>query len=424
MTFTDLPGAGERHHTLDGLRGVAVMGILLMNIVAFAMPFAAYDNPAAYGSTRPADIAVWAINFVLTDGKMRALFSLLFGASMLLVIQRAEAAGRNAAKVHYSRMIWLLVFGLIHLYLIWFGDILVHYALIGMIAFLFRDKDAASLRRWGIGLLLFQLLLMVQSFGEVAAISHAAHLPGADAAAVATWENLREDIGVPSPADIAEDLALHRDGYIGILIDRLTDDYGTPIDQLEFSGFETLGLMLLGMAGLKSGFLTGRLDRARYRRTAILGYALGLPPMILLAWLSIRSGFDDLLTYGAVNVAAMPFRWILLAAHTSLIILWLTRGSSPLRTRVIAVGRAAFTNYLGTSIVMTTLFYGYGLGLYGHVARAWLYPIVFVAWLGMLLWSRPWLDRFAYGPLEWLWRSLARRAPQPMRRKAPSAIAS
>ena len=117
--------------TLDVIRGVAVMGILIMNIVAFAMPEAAYMNPASFGSHGAVDYGVWAVNFVLVDGKMRGLFSFLFGASMLLVIERAEAKGENPLRVHYARMFWLLLFGLAHLYLLWWGDILAHYALVG-----------------------------------------------------------------------------------------------------------------------------------------------------------------------------------------------------------------------------------------------------------------------------------------------------
>src|SRR5687767_15691319 len=116
--MTAATAAGPRIVTLDIVRGIAVMGILAMNIVAFAMPFQAYMNPTAFGEASQGDLASWAFNFVFIDGKMRGLFSFLFGASMLLVIERTEAGGRSAASVHYRRMIWLLVFGLIHFYFI------------------------------------------------------------------------------------------------------------------------------------------------------------------------------------------------------------------------------------------------------------------------------------------------------------------
>jgi len=128
----------QRHISLDAMRGFAVMGILAMNIIGFAMPEWAYVTPAAYGTDTLADKMAWAFSFVFIDGKMRGLFSLLFGASMMLIIDRAEAKGESAAQVHYRRMAWLALFGLAHYFFIWFGDILFLYAIIGMIAFRFR----------------------------------------------------------------------------------------------------------------------------------------------------------------------------------------------------------------------------------------------------------------------------------------------
>ena len=134
----DAPAMPSRYRGLDAIRGVAVMGILAMNIVAFALPFAAYANPAAGGPPSSADLAAWAFNFLFVDSKMRGLFSMLFGASTLLVIERAEGSGRSAARTHYARMAWLALFGLAHFYLIWFGDILFLYSACGLLLFWFR----------------------------------------------------------------------------------------------------------------------------------------------------------------------------------------------------------------------------------------------------------------------------------------------
>ena len=145
--------SGERFATLDIVRGVAVMGILTMNIAAFALPFPAYANPAAYGGDSGLDLASWAFNFLIFDGKMRGLFSILFGASTLLVIERATASGRGGAKAHYARMLILLGFGLIHFYFIWFGDILALYALSGMLLYFFRNRSPRALIRWAVAFL-------------------------------------------------------------------------------------------------------------------------------------------------------------------------------------------------------------------------------------------------------------------------------
>ena len=116
--------APARLQTLDLVRGVAVLGILLLNIVGFGLPEAAYFNPRAYGGSEGADLAAWLINFILFDGKMRGLFSFLVGASMLLVIDRAEAKGESPVAVHYRRMAWLRIYGRAQLWLVCFGDIL------------------------------------------------------------------------------------------------------------------------------------------------------------------------------------------------------------------------------------------------------------------------------------------------------------
>src|SRR5687767_8239705 len=158
--MTAVTDSGPRIATLDIVRGIAVMGILAMNIVAFAMPFQAYMNPTAYGMDGTADLVSWVISFIFVDGKMRGLFSFLFGASTLLVIERARQSGASPARVHYARMLWLLVFGLIHFYFIWFGDILAGYALVGLLLFFFRNLSVRALIIWGVILVVVQFLLM------------------------------------------------------------------------------------------------------------------------------------------------------------------------------------------------------------------------------------------------------------------------
>jgi uncharacterized protein len=403
--------------TLDIVRGVAVMGILAMNIVGFALPFQAYLNPVALGPIGEADFASWLVSFIFVDGKMRGLFSFLFGASMLLVIEQAKAKGEAEERIHYRRMFWLLAFGLVHLYLIWFGDILVGYALVGMIAFLFRNLSQSALIRWAVGLLVVQLLVFAGLAGAVAMLQQEAARPGAVAATVAEWQGLQHMFGAMSPEAKAQELALYRGGYGHILADRLKDQAMAPVKGLGLAGWETLAYFLLGMAALKSGFLTGGWSAGRYRRAALIGFAIGIPAYAGLAWLLARDGFSVPMLFGLSMAATVPFRPAMVIATASLIILATRRGGA-LVDRIAAAGRAAFTNYLGTSLVMTTLFYGYGGGLFGRFGRAELWLVVIAMWGLMLLWSKPWLERFRYGPLEWLWRSLARGSPQPMRRPA------
>jgi uncharacterized protein len=154
-----------------------------------------------------------------------------------------------------------------------------------------------------------------------------------------------------------------------------------------------------------------------YRNWTILGLGLGGASFVAIGLYVWSTGFDLLDTMNAALAWTVPGRLLMTIGYASALVLLIQRfGHSGFIARVVAAGRAAFTNYLGTSIAMTTIFYGYGLGLFGEVGRAELYLFVIGAWIVMLLWSKPWLTRYRYGPFEWLWRSLARRQLQPMRR--------
>jgi uncharacterized protein len=379
------------------------------------MPLAAYLNPMAYGTQGPADLASWVFSFILIDGKMRGLFSFLFGASLLLVVERAEASGRNPASVHYSRMIWLLVFGLIHFYLIWWGDILSLYAPIGMIAYLFRHFTPRKMLHVGAFLILTQFALFSSFALSLFQQAAEAAAPGASAATIAAWARTQEGIGPYAPAQLAEILANFRGPWSGIVARNFMENGGEPLISLWQFGGETLAYMLFGMAALKSGFLTGAWSNRAYARVAAIGFGIGIPAYALFAWLIVRDHFAVPMLVALSIAAPVLTRPPMIVAIAAMVIL-LTRGDGPLTARIAAAGRSAFTNYLGTSILMTPLFDGWGFGLYGSLSRIQLWIPVLTAWALMLLWSKPWLDRFNYGPFEWLWRSLARRQLQPMRR--------
>ncbi len=412
----------DRIATLDIVRGVAVMGILAMNIVAFAMPIQAYFNPLAYGDGGLGDIITWFVNFVLVDGKMRGFFSFLFGASTLLVIERAEAAGASPASTHYWRMVWLLVFGLIHLYLIWWGDILAQYALIGMVAYAFRNQLPRALFVWALGLLALQIAFVGSGTSFFYAAQAAATAPNASPEQVELWRQISADFVPLTGAALQFDLATYRGDYAGILEYRVHKMLWSPLIQLFFGGWETLAYMLLGMAALKTGFLTGAWERRRYARVALITLGIGIPAYIVLGWILYRAEFGVPDIFAVSMTATILVRPLLIVGYAALVILLSARGGA-LVDRIGATGRAAFTNYLGTSLVMTTVFYGYGFGLYGELDRPMLYLFVLAMWALMLIWSKPWLERFQYGPFEWLWRSLSRFSLQPMRRRPARATA-
>ena len=408
---TDSQGNEARIVTLDVVRGVAVMGILGMNIVGFAMPEEAYSNPLAFGTNTLADQLSWLVSFIILEGKMRGLFSFLFGASILLVIERADAAGADSARIHLVRMAWLLWFGLVHFYFIWSGDILSQYAPLGMAAWLFAHRSPPTLLRIGAILILVQTAI----FTMLAVLAHdtaaAAAAPDAPRAALLDMQALAVGFVIEGPQELAETLSLYRGGFFDIAAHRLTEEWAVPMINLVMIGWETLGYMLLGMAALKSGFLSGGWSKRSYVRVASTGVAFGIGCYALLAWAQLADSFS-VPSIIAWNFAATTLvRPAMIAGYAALIIL-LAHRRSQLVDRIAAAGRAAFTNYLGTSLVMTWLFYGWGLGWFGTMGRASLWLVVLPMWAAMLLWSKPWLDRFRFGPFEWLWRSLARGRPQ------------
>ncbi len=412
---------GDRYVSLDAIRGVAVMGILAMNIVAFSLPISAYFNPAAGGDPSTSDLASWAFNFIFVDSKMRGLFSILFGASTLLVIERAEAGGRDARHTHYARMLWLGLFGLAHYYFFWFGDILSLYAACGLLLYLFRDTSIRGLLIWAAGFLFISLALLGSSWLSFALLEAGRLSPEVAQSMAEARIKFQAEMGANS-ANYAPDLVHYLGSYRDIAQLRMIDKATDPLVQILLFLWETMALMLVGMALYKSQMLTGEWSAVRYAQWARRAFLIAIPPLALIAWYTQHSGFDAVAVFGANMVFSTPFDMVMTVGWAAMIMLLIqTRASNAVRARLAATGRMAFTNYLTTSIVMTTIFYGYGLGLFGSVSRAGLYLFCFGMWAAMLIWSKPWLDHFHYGPLEWLWRSLSRAALQPFRRITATA---
>lgn len=405
----------DRYIAIDAVRGFAVLGILLMNIVGMGLPAYAYLDPSFYGGAEGANLWTWAANFVLVDGKMRALFTMLFGASFLLVIDRAEQAGESPAKVHYSRMVWLLVFGLIHGWLIWYGDILYQYALVGMLVFFARRWSPAVLIGAGAA-----ITLAYAGYGwfieapGLAAERAAALGDSPTREAVMRWA--AESFLAPPPEMGAQEIAGYRGGFLDALQARA---FMTFIMQGPFflTGglFDVGGLMLIGMGLYRLGLFTGAWPVRGYLLLIALGYLVALPLHLPLVREQIVTQWDPV-TLVRVEAGLAVLRLFVALAHAAVVIL-LVRAwprSAP-AVRLAAAGRMALTNYLTASLIATTLFYGYGFGLFARLERAELYWVVAGIWAVQIAWSKPWLDRFRYGPFEWVWRSLARRRLQPIR---------
>jgi uncharacterized protein len=406
---------GERYAGIDAVRGFAVLGILLMNIVSFGMPLYAYADPTYYGGADGANLAAWALSYVLADGKMRALFSMLFGASMVVVAERAGPDSRSPEQVHYRRMAWLLLFGMLHAWLLWYGDILVEYAVAGMLLFPLRNLPVRAL----IGIFLGSVLLLqawaAWDIARVKMLAAAAEAPGATGAAVDARNAAVAALELPRDVLKAE-LAGYRGSYADVFSVRRPTTLLFQSSILPRALPETLGIMALGVALLRLGFWTGQWPARTYLRTGLLGYGVSIPLYVPILRRIVASDFDPQVTM-ITDELSFLLRLPIALAHASLVLWICTSGQLPrLVGRLAAVGRMALSNYLGTTLVATTIFYGYGVGLFGQLERAELYLVVLGIWSAILLWSQSWLDRYRYGPFEWLWRSLVRWETQPLRR--------
>lgn len=403
--------APERIATLDILRGVAVMGILAMNIVSFADVPAAYTNPLAQTvAVRMGDLLVYAANFLAVDGKMRGLFSFLFGASVLLIAERMRAG------LVVRRLFWLLIFGALHFYFLWWSDVLLPYAVLGFVALAFRHAApsrlvAAAVLMIGVQLSIFMALTSWSLTLQDAVASN----PTPEA--IRAWTSMTRDLAVPTEEHRARVLSLYLGPWTGVVEHQLTDKLWFPLVGVLVFGWETLAYMLLGMAALKTGLLSGAWEDRRYRKWALVCLAIALPVYLIALRFLFRSEWAVPAIFMWSFAATVPVRPLMVVAYACLIIL-LTRRGGWLVERIGAAGRAAFSNYLGTSIVMTGLFYGWGFGLFGTLGRMELTLVVLAGWVVMLAWSWPWLERYRYGPLEWLWRSLTNWRVEPMRRHA------
>jgi uncharacterized protein len=418
--------SATRIFTLDVIRGVAVMGILIMNINNWGLGRPGYWSAGAIGGADGANLVVWWIDTVFAADKMRGLFSIMFGASTLLVIQGALAKNESPARVHYARMITLLILGYAHYAFIWRSDILVLYACCGLLLFLFRNLSVRALWIWAA--IFFLLGIGPPAFNLIpVGLAGYGLMPDPPAGLLEAYKEISLWVGPQSP-QVANDLALHRSGYAELFHSRVFENTFNRFGMIAEEGAETVSLMLIGMALFRQALLTGGWTMRRYLRWAVVGIGVGAVANAALAAWQYSEGFAGYPMLVSHIILSMPFDFGMAIGYAALVAAWV-KSSAPtaLMKRVGASGRMAFTNYLMTSIIMTTIFYGYGLGLTGHLERAELFMVMLGMWALMLAWSKPWLDRFRYGPFEWLWRSMSRLELQPMRKgrvASPAAAAA
>jgi uncharacterized protein len=397
----------ERIVSLDVLRGVAVLGILVMNIQYFATIPEAYTNPTAYGDLAGASFWVWFVEHVFADEKFMTIFSMLFGAGILIMTSHVEAAGKASAPLHYRRMAWLILFGCMHAYLIWSGDILFTYGVCGMMAYLFRKMAPIKLLLIGLGFLAVAVVFDALFYYVVHYQQTAAE-----------YQATRDDLWAPGPEAIQKTLAAFRGNWLEQMRARVRDSLQMETGVIvAYSFWRVTGGMLWGMALFKLGVLSATRPRSFYWKLVAAGLLVGVPVICLGTSLDVAHGwsFDfsffvgNQFNYWASLLVALG--WVgavMLAFNTA----WL----NPLTRRLAAAGRMAFSNYILETLICTTIFYGHGFGLYGKVDRMWQLPVVLGVWAVILVVSPIWFRHFYFGPLEWLWRSLTYRQLEPFKR--------
>ncbi|WP_040005852.1 DUF418 domain-containing protein [Fibrisoma limi] len=426
----------ERIRTIDMLRGVALLGILLMNIPFFSMA----DRFSDAFRNDPTNVNFWvsAVITVLFEGKMRALFSMIFGVGIILFVARKEQADRAAFGLFFRRMGWLVLFGLIDSHvLLWMGDILYFYGIIGVIAFWFRKIKPGYL---ALGVLLVAIFdnVMYVSFYQDMRDKRLAYLAvekvqqqgqkltPAQEQTVKDWQAVQESF-LPNKAEVAEHTRLMKSpNYFTVASCHRKEVWDSQTKYLIYGIWDPLALMLLGMALYKWGFVTGQWTRRRYWQTMLVGYGLGLPLVVFSFYASYSRHLADTEAFVRYmeqhpviwTALIYPFQRILLVmAHASLVILLIkSNAAKGLLNRLGAVGQMAFTNYVMHTVICTLVFYGYGLNQYAEWQFYQLYFLVAAIWVLQLIVSPIWLRHFSFGPLEWVWRSLTYWQRQPMRR--------
>lgn len=393
----------DRLVSLDIIRGAAVLGILLANVTGFAHADLAYYWPQALpdgGNT--ADRIVWLVQFVLVDGKFRALFTILFGASLLLFLDKFENQS-SGVTLQLRRLFWLLVFGMAHLFLLFRGDILYSYAISGFVALLFVRMSGEKLLALGIIWAFIGGLLTSLDYLTPALIE-AGSEPGVEGAITYYREYWDRQV---TEANLQGAL-ISNGNYWDILAYHWQSGGRLLGNYFVFCFFETIPMVLIGMGLFRQGAFAKPDDGASWSKLALFGVLLSLIINLAIGLHVYRAGFPPFQTqmffFGVTGLTNLPF----ILCAPGLLSMWAWRmRESWLAERFALAGRMAFTNYIGTSLIMVLIFQGWAGGLFGQLHRLDMLLVVALGWAMMITCSRLWLARFRQGPLEWLWRCLA-----------------
>ncbi|GAA0612883.1 DUF418 domain-containing protein [Brevundimonas kwangchunensis] len=380
----------DRIHNLDMLRGWAILGILAVNAISFAWPFqlTMADLPPPGSDTQADLIGLWITDVFFAD-KFRTLFTMLFGVSIFLV--GGERFDEQRGPLLTRRLMWLGLFGILH-GLIWYGDILLHYAYCGLLMMLMRSWKPKRLLWVGGGITLLWGVIAVLGYWAMA------NMPPEFEAQMQAGQPASD------PAAIAAAIELYRAGGLAPFIENAKV---LATFQLMVSPFLipiTVPLMMLGLGLFKSGYLHGKAPLWTYLTVVAIGGA-NLIAFAVLRWQDIMAGEADPTNGLAAAAGGMAF--LITLFYASVLILLVRFGLQPLTAWLVPVGRMAFTNYLTQTLIMVTLYYApWGPTWFGQHDPVQMWTVVVAIWAAQLIWSPLWLSRFSMGPLEWAWRCL------------------
>jgi len=419
----------ERIDILDSLRGVAILGILLMNIPAFSIS----GDPYIRGEFGTINYEVWFAVEWIAAGTQRALFSMLFGAGILLFLasKTKQDNPMSAADYFFRRQLWLIVFGLFNIYiLLWSGDILFDYGLYGLLMFVFRSWEPKKLLI--AGGVCFLLMLARENrdlYLDKRTISRGEAVERIDTTVTKLTPGQKEhlsnmkDFKDRADPESRKKRMERRDRM-------MAGDYGDNYDFriqlylnniLEYTYFDiwdVLLFMFIGMAFYKTGILMGRTSNMFYAVMCITGFAAGL----ILSYYQIKPIVDSKFNFYNYtrNVSVSFFEagrvFRTFGVFGALMLLYKSGIFTSFFRLMRPVGQMAFSNYLTQSIAGAIIFYGIGFGLYGQLQRYQIYLVVLAIWITQIIWSHVWLRYFQYGPFEWLWRQLTYWKKLPLRK--------
>jgi uncharacterized protein len=406
----------NRVTSLDFIRGIAVLGILASNIVTYARPNEARRVVALVHEVGWQEWLPWMVNYIVVDGKFRSMFAALFGAGLVIFMERARARGAPARWLQLRRLFWLILFGAFHYAFLFEGDILLQYALIGFLAVWIVFWSPRLLLWLGVLLICFDTTLATAELGRLALEEQSVlAMPASSPERLeyeAYWQGAREKV--------AEESEIMTGSMSGIIAHRFRSSEAAlePIMTLQFVVFQYLPMMMIGAALYRLGFFSGGWDRRRMLGWGIAGIAIGSASALALGLWLMRSGWPfDLnyfVFYGPVGILRLPVTLGYMAVMVALVP---CIAPTALGRRISAAGQMALTNYIGTSFVMAFIFQGWGLGLFDRFSRFEQWGFMLLGFALMLGWSQSWLARYRFGPLEWLWRCLTYWRLFPLRRE-------